>query len=144
MSSVKFLDFLGERHMVVPDCWDAHVGLGLWKSRYRKVPFLAAGPFWTHCSSRFRSDIVYIFAICKTSRKHAYIILITLNPYLYSKTGFYRGKHHFHISAQKRRLWVFVRTASSRRFWRVPKIYVLSRIMKNIRISNLKLFIFWW
>ena len=36
------------------------------------------------------------------------------------------------ISAQKHRLWVFVRTASARRFYRVPTIYVLSRNMKNI------------
>ena len=33
----------------------------------------------------------------------------------------------FHISARKHRLWVLVRTASPRRFQRVPTIYVLSR-----------------
>ena len=35
--------------------------------------------------------------------------------------------------AKKHRLWVLVRTASPRRFQRVPTIYVLSRNMKNIR-----------
>ena len=40
----------------------------------------------------------------------------------------------FLISAQKHRLWVLVRTASPRRFYQVPTIYVLSRNMKNIRI----------
>ena len=63
---------------------------------------------------------------CPPSRKHAYIILTPLNP-----TGVYII---FLISSQKHRLWVLVRTASSRRFWRVPTIYVLSRNMKNIRI----------
>ena len=38
----------------------------------------------------------------------------------------------FLIPAQKHRLWVLVRTASSRRFLRVPTIYVLSRNKKNI------------
>ena len=38
----------------------------------------------------------------------------------------YRGIYYFLISAQKHRLWVLVRTAST--------TYVLSRHMKNIRI----------
>ena len=39
------------------------------------------------------------------------------NPtFLYSKTGVYRGIHNLLISAQKHRLWVLVRTASTRRF----------------------------
>ena len=48
------------------------------------------------------------------------------------------------ISAQKHRLWVLVRTASLRRFKRIPIFYVLSRNMKNIRIFYLKMFIFLW
>ena len=54
-----------------------------------------------------------------------------LNPLLYSKTWVYRGIYYFFISALKHRLWVLVRTASSRRFWRVLTIYVLSRNMKK-------------
>ena len=38
------------------------------------------------------------------------------------------------IFAQTHRLWVLVRTASPRRFKRIPTIYVLSRNMKNIRV----------
>ena len=49
----------------------------------------------------------------------------------------------FLISAEKHRVWVLVRT-SSRRFLRVPTIYVLSRNKKNIWIFHLKMFIFWW
>ena len=40
----------------------------------------------------------------------------------------------FLISAQKHRLWVLIRTALLRQFYRVPTIYVLSRNMKNISI----------
>ena len=50
-----------------------------------------------------------------------------LKPHFYIvKLGF-TGVYIFHISAQKHRLWVLVRTASP-----VPTIYVLSRNMKNI------------
>ena len=44
----------------------------------------------------------------------------------------------------KHRLWVFVRTASTRRFLRIPTIYVLSRNMKNIRFFLSEIFHFWW
>ena len=47
-----------------------------------------------------------------SSRNHTYIILTPL----YSKTGVYRGIHYFSYSTQKHRLWVLVRTASTRRF----------------------------
>ena len=69
-----------------------------------------------------------------------------LKPYLYwVKLGFTRVYIIFLISAQKHRLWVLVRTASPRRFERIPTIYVVSRNMKNIRIFfYLKIFIFWW
>ena len=45
------------------------------------------------------------------------LLLITpCIPLLYSKTGVYRGIHNFLIIAPKHSLWVFVRTASLRRF----------------------------
>ena len=50
------------------------------------------------------------------------------------KLGFTGVYIIFLISAQKHRLWVLVRTASARRFLRVPTIYVLSRNMKNISV----------
>ena len=49
-------------------------------------------------------------------RKHTYLILTPLKPILYSKTGVYRGIHYFSYFCSKHRLWVFVRTASARRF----------------------------
>ena len=60
-----------------------------------------------------------------------------------AKLGFAGVYIIFLISAQKHRLWVLVRTASPRRFKRVPTVYVLSRNMKNIRIFYLKIFSFW-
>ena len=77
-----------------------------------------------------------------TSRKHAYIFLTPQTPLLYSKTGVYRGIHYFSYICSKHRLWVLVRTASPRRFYRVPTIYVLSKSMKNIRVFDLKIFNF--
>ena len=56
----------------------------------------------------------------------------SLKPHFYIvKLGFYRVYIIFLISAQNHRLWVLVRTASPRRFERVPTIYILSRNMKN-------------
>ena len=52
-----------------------------------------------------------------SSRKHAYIILTPLKPHFYIvKLGFTGVYIIFLISAQNHRLWVFVRTASARRF----------------------------
>ena len=49
-----------------------------------------------------------------SSRKHTYIILIPLNPtFILVKLGFTGVYNIFLISAQKHRLWVLVRTASS-------------------------------
>ena len=57
-----------------------------------------------------------------------------LKPHFYIvKLGFTGVYIIFLISAQKHRLWVLVRTALSRRFLRLPTIYVLNRNMKNIR-----------
>ena len=68
------------------------------------------------------------------SRKHAYIFDPRKPHFLYSKSGVYRGRHTFFYFCSKHRLWVLVRTASPRRFSRVPTIYVLSRNMKKIRV----------
>ena len=75
-----------------------------------------------------------------------------LKPHFYIvKLGFIGVYIIFLISAQKHILWVLVRTASARvlvrtaslkRFQRVPTIYVLSRNMKNIRDFYLKIFSF--
>ena len=63
-----------------------------------------------------------------------------LKPHFYVvKLGLTEVCIIFLISSHKHRLWVLVRTASMRRFWRVPTIYVLSRNMKNIRIYFLKI-----
>ena len=48
----------------------------------------------------------------------------------------------FLIFALKHRLWVLIRTASLRRFQRVPKIYVLSKNKKNIKKNHRKISIF--
>ena len=49
--------------------------------------------------------------------KHAYIILNPLNPTFYVvKLGFTGAYISFLISPQKHKLWVLVRTASTRRF----------------------------
>ena len=45
------------------------------------------------------------------------------------------------IFAPKHRLWVLIRTASPRRFYRVPTIYVLIKNKKNIDNFLLKIFI---
>ena len=50
------------------------------------------------------------------------------------KLGFTGVYIIFLTSAQKHRLWVLVGTASSRRFQRVPTIYVLSRNVKKYQI----------
>ena len=78
----------------------------------------------------------------RTSRKHVHVMYTTLTPLLYSKTGVCRGIPIFLIFAPKHRLWVLVRTASARRFQRVPTIYVLSINKKNIRLFLWKIFIF--
>ena len=54
-------------------------------------------------------------------------------PLLYSETGVCRGIPIFLIFAPKHRLWVLVRTASARRFLRVPTIYALSKNKKNMK-----------
>ena len=58
------------------------------------------------------------------------------------KLGFTGVYIIFLISAQNHRLWVLVRTASSRQFYRVPTIYVLSRNKKKYQNFYLKIFIF--
>ena len=48
----------------------------------------------------------------------------------------------FLIFSLKHRLWVLVRTASLRRFLRVPTIYVLSKNKKNVQFFYLNFFFF--
>ena len=50
-----------------------------------------------------------------------------------SKNWNFSGKKLWYFSyfCSKHRLWVLVRTASARRFYRIPTIYVLSKNMKN-------------
>ena len=61
-----------------------------------------------------------------TLRKHAYSNILKFLP---PKNENFQMKNsdNFHISAQKHRLWVFVRTALSRWFKRVPTIYVFEQ-----------------
>ena len=75
------------------------------------------------------------------NKVHVYITTQTnlynfdpIKPHCYIvKLGF-TGVYIFcFISATKHILWVLVRTASARRFQRVPIIYALNRNMKNIR-----------
>ena len=66
-----------------------------------------------------------------------------LEPHFYIvKLGFTGVYIIFLTSALKHRLWVLVRTASPRRFYRVPTIYILSRSKKNITIFHLNIFVF--
>ena len=51
-----------------------------------------------------------------SSEKHVHAMTTPLNPTLYSKTGVCRGVPIFLIFGQKHRLWVLIRTASSRLF----------------------------
>ena len=67
-----------------------------------------------------------------------YMPAYTPLSYTSSKTGVCRGIPFFLIFAPKHRLWVLVRTASARRFSRVPTIYVLSKNIKNIKIFGVK------
>ena len=57
-----------------------------------------------------------VWSLQCSSREHAYIILTSLNPIFYSKTGVYRGTFYFSYFCSKHGLRVLVRTASSKRF----------------------------
>ena len=66
-----------------------------------------------------------------------------LKPHFYIvKLGFTGVYIIFLISSQKYKLWILVRTASAKRFKRVPTIYILSRNMINFRIFLWKLSVF--
>ena len=59
----------------------------------------------------------------EASGKHVRVIYTPLSPKFYSKSGEYsQGIPIFLIFAPKHRLWVIIRTASSRRFLRVPNL----------------------
>ena len=79
---------------------------------------------------RFRSSYA-----CESITKTRLYNFYPLKPHFYIvKLGFTSVCIILLISAQKHRLWVLVRTALTRRFLRVPTIYVLSRNVKNIRV----------
>ena len=59
------------------------------------------------------------------------------------KLGFIGVYIIFLTSALNHRLWVQARTASAKRFYRVPTIYVLSRNMKKISEFSSETFSFW-
>ena len=83
-----------------------------------------------------------------SSRKHAYTILTPLNPTFYkAKLGFTGVYIIFLISAQKHRLWVLVRTASSIYAEAVPtSTHNLCFDQKYIKYRNFlsENFHFWW
>ena len=64
-------------------------------------------------------------------RKYAYSNIMKI---LLSKKGKFSDKNFdiFSYFAKKHRLWVLVRTASARRFLRVPTIYVFSKIRNRL------------
>ena len=69
--------------------------------------------------------------LCVSITKTSLYNIDPLKPhFIYSKIGVYRGIHYFSYFCSKT-LWILVRTASSRRFSRVPAIYVLNRNMKK-------------
>ena len=80
-----------------------------------------------HIKLVIRRDLTCRYQVSITSGKHVRVMYTPQTPLLYSKTGVCRGIPIFLIFAPKHRLWVLVRTASPRRFLRVPTIYVLSK-----------------
>ena len=57
--------------------------------------------FLVFLSSGFKSPLGPLLCFI-TSQKHAYIILTPLNPtFIYSKTGVYKGIHHFSYICSK-------------------------------------------
>ena len=67
----------------------------------------------------------FVKQVYLTSRKYVRVI-----SKFYVAKRVSRGIHNFLIFAPTHRLWVVVRTASARRFYLVPKIYVLSKSEK--------------
>ena len=80
---------------------------------------------------------------CRCDEVYDHYIVSPCNVYPL-KPHFYivKGYTYFSYFCSKHRLWVLVRTASVRRFLRVPTIYVLSKNKKNIKIFQLKIFNF--
>ena len=76
-------------------------------------------------------SVIWLYVVIHHENRPIYFD--PLKPHFYIvKLGFTGVYIIFLIFAQKHRLWVLVRTASPRRFWRVPTIYVLSKSIKNI------------
>ena len=84
-----------------------------------------------------------VYCLCAVITKTCLHNFDPFKPHFYTvKLGFTGVYIIFLISAQKYRLWVLARTASSRRFSRVSTLYVLSWNMKSTRIFYLKIFNF--
>ena len=87
---------------------------------------------------------------CESREKKICLIMLTspcnedpLTPHFYIVKLRFTGIFFFFLtSALKHRSWVLVRTASVRRFKRVPTIFVLSKNKKNITVFHLKIIIF--
>ena len=80
-----------------------------------QTPRSAASDLGLHCLPVTRLGVSSLQWV--TSRKHTYMILTPLNPQFYIvKLGFTGVYFIFLISAQKHRLWLPVRTASTKRF----------------------------
>ena len=86
-----------------------------------------------------------------SSRKHTYIILTPFKPHFYIvKLGFTGVYIIFLISAQKHRLWVLVRTASTLEPPRrggsneYPQSMFWAEMWKKYQNYYLKTFCFWW
>ena len=125
--------------------WGAHSMVSAKHEPGHRIPYKIAYAFSEDSDQPAHSRMmVRIFAVLFITKTCVYNF-DPLKPHFYLvKLGFTGVYIIFLISAQKHRLWVLVRTASPRRFWRVPIIYDLSRTMKNIRNFYLKIFIFWW
>ena len=101
------------------------------KKKKKKIFF-----FWSTWLKRVNLPLLQLVS----SRKRALYTFDPLKSHFYIvKLGFTGVYIIFLISAQIcHRLWVLVRTASPRRFLRVPIIYVLKRNMKNISFLSAK------
>ena len=88
---------------------------------------------------------VYIKLLRMTCRALDVDLIIMLYIVQNTITGVYSGCIFFTFPLTcliKQRLWVLVRTASVRRFLRVPTIYVLSKNKENVKIIIFNFVIF--
>ena len=132
-------------------CWQACIYHSL-------TPTPASHPktrYCFYCSSALFVRQWFICSVCFVINCFSFLLLSITKTYLYNfdplephfyivKLGFTGVYIIFLISAQKHTLWVLVRTASMRWFYRVPTIYVLSRNKKKYQNFYLKTFRFCW